>query len=60
MPENINVATGLIMGLSGGIGGLVMLLLGKIADIQGLITSTSYLLIPLLLTALITILLPKS
>lgn len=59
MPENLNVATGLIMGLSGGLGGLFMLLFGKIADMQGLITSTSYLLIPLILVTLITILLPN-
>lgn len=59
MPENMNVATGLIMGLSGGLGGLFMLLFGKIADMQGLTTSTSYLLIPLILTTLITILLPN-
>jgi FSR family fosmidomycin resistance protein-like MFS transporter len=59
MPENLNVATGLIMGLSGGLGGLLMLLFGEIADIQGLSTSTLYLLIPLILTTIITILLPS-
>ncbi|MCJ7688631.1 MAG: MFS transporter [Clostridiaceae bacterium] len=59
MPENLNVATGLIMGLSGGLGGLLMLLFGKIADIQGLITSASYLLVPLILVTLLTILLPN-
>lgn len=59
MPENLNVATGLIMGLSAGLGGLLMLLFGEIADIQGLTTSTSYLLIPLILTTIITILLPS-
>jgi hypothetical protein len=36
-----------------------MLLFGKIADIQGLITSSSYLLIPLVLATLLTILLPN-
>ncbi|MGV8984168.1 MFS transporter [Clostridium sp.] len=59
MPENLNVATGLIMGLSGGLGGLLMLLFGKIADMQGLIISASYLLIPLVLVTLLTILLPN-
>jgi len=59
MPENLNVATGLIMGLSGGLGGFLMLLFGEIADMQGLTTSTSYLLIPLIFTTLITILLPN-
>ncbi len=59
MPENLNLATGLILGLSGGLGGLLMLLFGKIADIQGLITSTSYLLIPIISMILISILLPS-
>lgn len=58
MPKNLNVATGLIMGLSGGLGGLVMLLFGKIADLHGLLVSTSYLIIPLIMTVLISILLP--
>jgi len=59
MPKNLNVATGLIMGLSGGLGGLVMLLFGKIADVHGLLIGTSYLLIPLIMVILITILLPN-
>jgi FSR family fosmidomycin resistance protein-like MFS transporter len=59
MPDNLNVATGLIMGLSGGLGGILMLFFGKIADIQGLITSASYLLIPLVVATLLTILLPN-
>lgn len=60
MPENLNTATGLIMGLSGGLGGLIMLLYGKIADIQGLINSTSYLLIPILMVVFISFLLFNS
>ncbi len=60
MPENLNTATGLIMGLSGGLGGLVMLLYGKIADIQGLINSTSYLIIPLIMVVFISFILPNS
>lgn len=60
LPENMNTATGLIMGLSGGLGGLVMLLYGKIADIQGLINSTSYLIIPILMVVFISFLLPTS
>lgn len=59
MPESLNVATGLIMGLSAGLGGLFMLLFGEIADIQGLSTSTAYLLIPLIFATIITILLPN-
>ena len=59
MPENLNTATGLIMGLSGGLGGLVMLLYGKIADIQGLINSTSYLIIPLIMVVFISFILQR-
>jgi FSR family fosmidomycin resistance protein-like MFS transporter len=58
LPKNLNVATGLIMGLSGGLGGLAMLLFGKIADIKGLIAGTAYLMIPLLMTVIITAFLP--
>lgn len=57
LPENLNTATGLIMGLSGGLGGLIMLLYGKIADIQGLINSTSYLIIPIIMVVFISFLL---
>ncbi len=60
MPDNLNTATGLIMGLSGGLGGLIMLLFGKIADANGLIMSSSYLMIPLLLVVLISFLLPNN
>ena len=59
LPKNLNVATGLIMGLSGGLGGLIMLAFGKIADLYGLLQSTSYLVIPLLIVVMIVILLPK-
>jgi MFS transporter, FSR family, fosmidomycin resistance protein len=59
MPKNINVATGLIMGFSGGLGGLIMLAFGKIADIHGLLTSASYLLIPLVLVVFTTLILPN-
>lgn len=58
LPKNLNVATGLIMGLSGGLGGLAMLLFGKLADLKGLIASTSYLMIPLLITVIITAFIP--
>ena len=60
LPENLNTDTGLIMGLSGGLGGLIMLLYGKIADIQGLINSTSYLIIPILMVVFISFQLPNS
>ena len=48
------------MGLSGGLGGLVMLLYGKIADIQGLMNRTSYLIIPIIMVVFISFLLPNS
>lgn len=58
MPESLNLATGLIMGLAGGLGGLIMLVYGKIADMQGLMASTLYLIVPLLLAVGMTMLFP--
>ena len=58
MPQNLNLATGLIMGLAGGLGGLVMLVYGKIADMQGLMSSTLYLIVPLVLGVLMTMMFP--
>ena len=59
MPKNLNFATGLIMGLSGGLGGLIMLIFGKIADLKGLLISTSYLIIPMIIVVLITAIMPN-
>jgi len=59
MPRNINMATGLIMGMSGGLGGLLMLLFGKLSDLQGLMAGSMYLMVPILLTVLTTLLLPE-
>lgn len=59
LPRNINMATGLIMGMSGGIGGLLMLLFGKLSDLQGLLTSSTYILVPLALSVLAALLLPE-
>lgn len=58
MPENLNLATGLIMGLAGGLGGLVMLVYGKIADMQGLMASSLYLIVPLVLGVCMTMFFP--
>lgn len=58
MPNNINTGTGLIMGLSGGIGGLGIFLFGKIADHLGLISATSFVLIPLIIVNVLSIFLP--
>ncbi|NCB41160.1 MAG: MFS transporter [Clostridia bacterium] len=59
MPENLNLATGLIMGLAGGLGGLMMLVYGKIADMQGLMSSTLYLIVPLVIGVGMTMLFPS-
>lgn len=59
LPRNINMATGLIMGMSGGLGGLLMLLFGRLSDLHGLLTSSAYILVPLFLTVLSTIMLPE-
>jgi MFS transporter, FSR family, fosmidomycin resistance protein len=60
VPENVTFATGLIMGLAGGIGGLGILLFGRLADAFGLISASSYLLAPLLLTSMLIFLLPET
>jgi len=59
LPRNINMATGLIMGMSGGLGGLLMLLFGKLSDLQGLMAGSLYLMVPILLTVLSTLMLPE-
>jgi FSR family fosmidomycin resistance protein-like MFS transporter len=59
LPRNINMATGLIMGMSGGLGGLMMLLFGKLSDLQGLMAGSMYLMVPILLTVLSTLMLPE-
>ena len=59
MPERINVATGWIQGFAGGLGGFIMLLFGKIADIYGLGNSTAFLLVPLALVLTAAFLLPS-
>ncbi|MCM1991360.1 MFS transporter [Oceanirhabdus seepicola] len=58
IPQNLNLATGLIMGLAGGIGGLGIILYGRIADSQGLIFATTLCLIPAVLASIFTMLLP--
>ncbi|WZL73937.1 MFS transporter [Clostridiaceae bacterium 35-E11] len=59
IPKNLNLATGLIMGLSGGIGGLGIVLYGKFADSYGLLLATTVFFIPLILVNILTILLPN-
>lgn len=60
MPDNATLATGLIMGLGGGLGGLGVLVQGYLADITGLTASFIYLLIPLGVSCGLLLLLAKS
>lgn len=60
MPQNETFATGMIMGLAGGVGGLGIYLTGAIADSAGLLKAIAFLLIPLLIMSLLNILLPKT
>lgn len=58
IPQNLSLATGLIMGLAGGIGGLGIILYGRIADSQGLMFATTLCLVPIVLASIFTMLLP--
>jgi FSR family fosmidomycin resistance protein-like MFS transporter len=60
VPKNATFATGLIMGFAGGLGGLGILLLGKLADMFGLLNAVTYLLVPLIITCIITSFLPAT
>ncbi|WP_461206332.1 MFS transporter [Clostridium sp. DL1XJH146] len=59
MPDNINTGTGLIMGLSGGIGGLGIFIFGKLGDHFGLISAAAFVLIPLIMVNILILFLPK-
>lgn len=58
MPRNATFATGMIMGLAGGIGGVGIYLTGAMADSMGLANATGFLLVPLLLMSILNFLLP--
>ncbi|MCT4632490.1 MAG: MFS transporter [Firmicutes bacterium] len=58
IPCKSNFATGLILGLSGGLAGIFLILFGKIADGNGLINALMYLIIPLIIINIFTIILP--
>lgn len=60
VPEHVTFATGLIMGLAGGMGGLGILLFGKLADIFGLVSASGYLLVPLIITSIMIFMLPET
>lgn len=60
MPQNETFATGMIMGLAGGVGALGIYLTGAMADAAGLLKAIAFLLIPLLIMSLLNIFLPKT
>jgi len=59
IPNNINMGTGLIMGFAGGIGGLGILLFGKLADIYGLVNTTGFFIVPLVILNILILFLPN-
>jgi FSR family fosmidomycin resistance protein-like MFS transporter len=59
IPQKTNFATGLILGLSGGLAGLLLIPFGRIADSSGLINAMMFLLIPLLIVNVFTMVLPE-
>lgn len=60
MPKNATFATGMIMGLAGGVGGIGIYLTGAMADSVGLLRAIAFLLIPLLTISFLSVFLPKT
>ncbi len=60
IPNNSSTATGLVLGLGGGLGGIVMLYFGNLADKVGLNYSLGILIIPLVIITLITMVYPSN
>jgi FSR family fosmidomycin resistance protein-like MFS transporter len=60
MPGNVTFATGMIMGLAGGVGGIGIYITGTMADSVGLIKATAFLMVPLLLMSVLNFLLPQT
>ncbi len=58
IPHNINMGTGLIIGVGGGVSGLGILVYGKLADIYGLVNGIAFLIIPLVIVDVLTMVLP--
>ena len=54
IPNSQSFATGIIMGIPGGIGSISMMIFSGIADVNGLIYSTRVMMIPLLLATVLT------
>ncbi|MCK4260802.1 MAG: MFS transporter, partial [Halanaerobiales bacterium] len=59
IPQNVTFATGLIMGLAGGLAGLGIIFYGQLADVYGLISATTLWIIPLVLVNVLTVFLPN-
>lgn len=59
MPDNTTFATGLIMGLAAGLGGIGTLYHGHLADTFGIVPSFLFLLIPLAVSCILSALLPR-
>ncbi|HZX46961.1 MAG TPA: MFS transporter [Clostridia bacterium] len=60
MPNNTTFANGLIMGLAAGLGGIGTLYQGRLADTFGILPSFLFLLIPLAVSCVLTIVLPRT
>ena len=60
MPENMSLASSLILGFSPGIAAITMILLGKVADIIGIETLVNYELILILFTIILLFFKPPS
>jgi len=60
LPRNVTMATGLIMGFAGGIGGMGIFVFGMLSDIFGLLLACKLLLIPLVTVNILSILLPAA
>lgn len=59
LPKNATLATGLMMGLAGGLGAVGVFLFGSLADVYGLATTVKFLLIPLVLVNILALFIPK-
>jgi FSR family fosmidomycin resistance protein-like MFS transporter len=60
LPGNATLATGLIMGLGGGMGGLGVLLQGYLGDVVGIMPSFMYLLVTVILSSILAAVLPNT
>lgn len=59
IPKNTSLATGLVFGLGGGLGGVIMYFYGQLADMTGLLMAVVWLLIPVLIMDVLTFIHPK-